>query len=118
MIRAMPRLSFLVVLAVLVSSGAGCAWRKPEPPTAAEAQLLAELTRDPFIRVEYQVREEDGYLTVRTAQGNVSRTYRLMPANDSGGPLVIRWMDEAQVLPVAWSEDQLGTGPKWRGPRQ
>lgn len=118
MIRAMRRLSLLVIPALLVLCSTGCAWRKPEPPTAAEAQLLQQLTRDPFVRIDYQVREEDGYLTVRTSQGNVTRNYRLMPANDSGGPLVIRWMDEAQVLPVAWSEDQLGTGPKWRGPRQ
>lgn len=95
----------------------GCARRDSLQITAVEAQLLTQLARDPFVRIDYKQREEDGYLTIRTVQGNTTRYYRLMPANDGGAPLVIRWLDEAQALPVAWSEDHLGTGPRWRGPR-
>ena len=113
----MRRLPSGLSVLLMVLFTAGCARQAP-PPTAPEAQLLEQLTRDPFVVIDYQHREEDGYLTVRTRQGKVTRMYRLMPANDGGGPLVIRWLDESQVLPVAWSEDRLGTGPQWRGHRE
>ncbi len=112
--RRLPSVLPVLLVALFTAS---CARQAP-PPTAVEAQLLEQLTRDPFVVIDYQHREEDGYLTVHTRQGKIYRIYRLMPANDGGGPLVIRWLDESQVLPVAWSEDRLGTGPQWRGPRQ
>lgn len=114
----MSRLPTIIILAALtVMLSTGCDRRAALQVSVAEAELLEQLTRDPFVRIDYKQREEDGYLTIRTAQGNTTRYYRLMPANDGGGPLVIRWLDESQSLPVAWSEDHLGTGPRWRGPR-
>jgi hypothetical protein len=102
---------------LLVVGASACAWRPVQPVvlTAEEEQLLVGLTRDPFVVVVGREREEDGFLTLRTMQGRVPVAYRFMPANDSGAPLVIRRIDDRQQLPVAWSEDQLGTGPQPRG---
>ena len=115
--RSLPFRPFVVLVAGLaLVCSAGCMERKVEKPTAAEQQLIVQLTRDPFVRVESLLREEDGWLTVRTAQGSEVILYRLMPANDGGGPLTIRRVDSDQVLPVAWSDDErLGTGPQPRG---
>jgi hypothetical protein len=114
------RRSLLVrsTLAALILLGvSACAWRpaKPVVLTAEEEQLLIGLTRDPFVVVIGREREEDGFLTLRTMQGRVPVAYRFMPANDSGAPLVIRRIDDRQQLPVAWSEDQLGTVLQPRG---
>ena len=92
----------------------GCAHRPPAVPTPAERLLLDGLTRDPFVQVDNMVREEDGYLSVRTRQGNVIASYRFMPADDSVSTLVIRRIDERQELPVVWTPG-VGTGPEPRG---
>lgn len=102
----------LAVLAVLAASG--CASRAELQISAAEQMLLDGLTRDPFVRVEALTREEDGYLNVRTGQGGTTVYYRLMPAGDGTDDLVVRRVDEAQELPVTWTEG-IGTGPAQRG---
>jgi hypothetical protein len=103
--------------ALILLGSSACAWRpvKPVVLTAEEEQLLVGLVRDPFIVIVGREREDDGFLTLRTMQGRIPVAYRFMPANDSGAPLVIRRIDDRQHLPVAWSEDQLGTGPQPRG---
>lgn len=96
---------------------AGCA-RSSGPVavlTAEERQLVVQLTRDPFVIVDATTREDDGYVTLRTRQADTIAYYRLMPTGDAKPELVIRRLDEQLHLPVAWSEDQLGTGPAPRG---
>lgn len=102
----------LCMLAMLAASG--CAGRAEVQVSAAEQQLLDGLTRDPFVRIEALTREEDGYLNVRTGQGSTIAYYRLMPAGDGKDDLVVRRVDEAQELPVVWT-DGIGTGPERRG---
>ena len=95
----------------------GCARSAARPVvlTAEEHVLMTQLTRDPFVISESMIREEDGFVTVRTRQGNAVAFYRLMPANDAKTELSIRRLDEQLRLQVAWSEDHLGTGPAPRG---
>lgn len=91
----------------------GCA-RTAAPPvvlTEPERVLMTQLTRDPFIITESMIREDDGFITVRTRQGNTVAYYRLMPATDAKTDLSIRRLDEQLRLQIAWSEDHLGTGP-------
>ena len=107
----LPIAFLLLTVALLL---AGCAQRPPAVPTPAERVLLEGLTRDPFVQVDSIVREDDGYLSVRTRQGNVSASYRLMPADDSVTTLVIRRIDERQELRVVWTPG-VGTGPEPRG---
>ncbi len=108
------RSAFFVMLFLAIS---GCARTSPAlvVVTAEERQLMTQLTRDPFVVIKSSVREEDGYVTIRTQQGNVVAYYRLMPAGDANPELTIRRLDEQLHLPVAWSEDHLGTGPADRG---
>lgn len=92
---------------------AGCA-RSGAPPvvlTEEERVLMTQLTRDPFIISESMIREDDGFVTVRTRQGDTVAYYRLMPATDAKTELSIRRLDEQLRLQVTWSEDHLGTGP-------
>jgi hypothetical protein len=108
------RLSIVPVLLALGLALAGCAQRPPAVLTADERVLLDGLTRDQFIQVDSVVREDDGFLTLRTRQGNVMASYRFMPADDSALTLTIRRIDERQELPVVWTPG-VGTGPERRG---
>ncbi len=93
---------------------AGCAPpRAPVVYTELERQLLTQLTRDPFIVVQAVTREADGFITVRTLQGDTVAWYRLMPAEGADTPQ-LRRVDDRQTLSVAWT-DELGTGPAPRG---
>ena len=76
-----------------------------------ERVLMTQLTRDQFVIPESMVREDDGFVTVRTRQGDTVAYYRLMPASDAKTDLSIRRLDEQLRLQIAWSEDRLGTGP-------
>lgn len=104
----------LAVLIALAPALGGCSSRVVPKLTAPEQQLLDSLTRDPFVRVIAFTREEDGFVTVHTGQGNTEAYYRLMPAGDGREDLVVRRVDEAQELPVVWT-DGIGTGPAPRG---
>jgi hypothetical protein len=108
------RLSIAPVLLAVSLVLAGCAQRPPAVLTAEERVLLDGLTRDPFIQVDSTVREDDGFLTVRTRQGNVIGSYRFMPSDDAVNTLSIRRIDERQELPVVWTPG-VGTGPERRG---
>ncbi len=111
----MPRLLIAALALLLAPLLASCAaQRAPATPTAAERQLLDQLTRDPFVIVETVAREDDGFLTVRTRQGSTFASYRFMPADDAREALVIRRIDERQELPVGWTPE-VGTGPAPRG---
>jgi hypothetical protein len=108
------RIGIFVIGIVLLAS---CA-RSAAPPvvlSAEEQVLITQLSRDQFVVVRSMLREEDGYLTLRTQQGNTVAYYRLMPANDAKTELSIRRLDEELRLQIAWSEDHLGTGPAPRG---
>jgi hypothetical protein len=104
----------LAALIALAPALGGCSSRVQPKLTAAEQQLLDSLTRDPFVRVVATTREEDGFLTVHTGQGSTDAYYRFMPAGDGKDDLVVRRVDEAQELPVTWTEG-IGTGPAQRG---
>jgi hypothetical protein len=99
---------------------AGCTPRTAPQVQLSEAEtmLVAELTRDTFVRVEAMSRDDDGFVTLRTAQGRVTAWYRLMPSGQGSDVLVVRRIDDRQELRVAWSEDQVGTGPAPRGIRR
>ena len=92
---------------------AGCARSGALPVVLTEEErvLMTQLTRDPFIISESMIREDDGFVTVRTRQGDTVAYYRLMPATDAKTELSIRRLDEQLRLQVTWSEDHLGTGP-------
>jgi hypothetical protein len=108
------RIGIFIIAIILLAS---CA-RSVAPPvvlSAEEKVLITQLARDQFVVVQSMLREEDGYLTLRTQQGYTVAYYRLMPANDAKSELSIRRLDEALRLQIAWSEDHLGTGPSPRG---
>ena len=110
------RIGFLII-AIAIVLLAGCA-RSVAPPvvlSAEEKVLITQLSRDQFVVVQSMLREEDGYITLRTQQGYTVAYYRLMPANDAKSELSIRRLDEALRLQIAWSEDHLGTGAPPRG---
>ena len=96
---------------------AGCARSGALPVVLTEEErvLMTQLTRDPFIISESMIREDDGFVTVRTRQGDTVAYYRLMPATDAKTELSIRRLDEQLRLQVTWSEDHLGTGAPPRG---
>ena len=96
---------------------AGCARSGALPVVLTEEErvLMTQLTRDPFIISESMIREDDGFVTVRTRQGDTVAYYRLMPSTDAKTELSIRRIDEQLRLQIAWSEDRLGTGAPPRG---
>lgn len=114
------RSSALCGVALLTVLLVGCASRTASQVKLSEAEqtLIAELTRDSFIRVEAISRDDDGFVTLRTSQGRTTAWYRLMPTALGIDTLVVRRIDDRQELPVAWSEDQVGTGPAPRGIRR
>ena len=111
----MPTARVLLLASLLLATQvvAGCSRLIQPTLTPVEHDLIAELTRDPFLRVRSILREEDGYLTVTTTQGDTTVHYRLMPATD-GGEILIRHLDEQQELPVVWTGD-IGTRAPRRG---
>ena len=100
---------FLLCLVMVASCARSTA--RPVVLTDQERVLMTQLTRDPFVIPESMIREDDGFVTVRTRQGNTVAYYRLLPATDAKTDLSIRRLDEQLRLQIAWSEDHLGTGP-------
>ena len=108
------RIGVFLVCVVLLASCARSAGQ-PVVLSKEEQVLVTQLARDQFVVVHSMLREEDGFVTLRTQQGDTVAYYRLMPANDAQTVLSIRRLDEELRLKVAWSEDRLGTGPAPRG---
>jgi hypothetical protein len=105
----------LSLSAVLVSLAlAGCARPARADLDADERQLLAQITRDPYIVVLRIQRDADGVAEVVTSQGPQEVRYRLAPAVAGGRELRLRPVDEALVLPTV-PGDRPGTGPAPRG---
>lgn len=89
---------FLLVAAVL--SSFACTPREAEDqPNVEERVLLAQLRRDPYIRIDQTWRDGLGNLVVETSQGAVRRRYLLAPDTPSDQTLRLRRIDDSFHVP-------------------
>ncbi len=102
-------------LALMVGIGllsTGCTGDRAEaPPTAEEQVLLAQITRDRFVKITLIERNDVEQLVVTTQQGSHNVRYVLKPARPGDAKLMIHKINDRSVLNVEVSE-QSGTGPQ------
>jgi hypothetical protein len=90
----------------------GCTGDRAEaPPTAEEQVLLAQITRDRFVKITLIERNDVEQLVVTTQQGSHNVRYVLKPARPGDANLMIHKINDRSVLNVEVSE-QSGTGPQ------
>lgn len=105
-----PALPLVALFAVLA---AGCTGdSRAEAPASAEEQvLLGQLTRDRFVEIIDQERNDLDQLVVTTRQGSQRVRYVFKPTNPGDLALSIHRINDRSMLEVSES-DQLGTGPQ------
>ena len=106
---------FRFVLALMIGISllsTGCTGDRVEaPPTAVEQVLLAQITRDRFVKITLIERNDVEQLVVTTQQGSHNVRYVLKPARPGDANLMIHKINDRSVLNVEVSE-QSGTGPQ------
>ena len=108
------RSSGLILTLIIAASlwSAGCTGDRAEaPPTAEEQVLLAQITRDRFVKITILERNDLEQLVVTTQQGSQYVRYVLKPARPGDANLMIHKINDRSVLEVEES-DQRGTGPQ------
>lgn len=101
----------LVALIAVLSSGCTGDSRAEAPVSPEEQVLLGQLTRDRFVEIIDQERNDLDQLVVTTRQGSQRVRYVLKPTNPGEMTLAIHRINDRSVLEVSES-DQLGTGPQ------
>jgi hypothetical protein len=105
-----PPLSLIAITALLATGCSGDG-RSEQVVTPEEQLLLGQLTRDRFVEIIGQERNDLDHLVVTTRQGSQRVRYVFKPTNPGDMVLAIHRIDDRSVLQVSES-DQLGTGPQ------